>query len=78
MSGPFRALGGHKGPGGNYDPVCFQISTRHGNHEYKILRLDHEAILCNERVVVVEHIASSFRQLVLDVIASEGTRTALR
>lgn len=65
-----------RGSGGNYDPVCFQISSRHGNHEYKILRLDHEEILCNERIVVVEQIAPNYRQLVLDVIESEGFRTA--
>ena len=35
-----------KGPDTDYDPVCFDISSRKKNGDYKILKIDHEEILC--------------------------------
>ena len=56
-----------RGTGGHYDPVCFDISLRK-NRDYRIVKLDHEEILCNYRIKVVSEIAPSFRALVLQTI----------
>jgi hypothetical protein len=57
-----------KGPDVNYDPVCFDTSQRRSGDEMAVVQLDHEEILCNERIVVVERLASSFRELVEETI----------
>lgn len=59
-----------KGADINYDPVRFDISSRKRNREFKIMRIDHEEILCNDRVKVVEELAPTFRDLVLRTIDS--------
>jgi hypothetical protein len=56
-----------KGPDVDYDPVCFDISSRN-NRDYRIVKIDHEEILCNYRIKVVSEIAPSFRALVLQTI----------
>jgi hypothetical protein len=57
-----------KGPDVDYDPVCFDISSRTKNGDYKIVKIDHEEILCNDRVKVVAELAASFEQLMLRTI----------
>lgn len=42
---------------GSYDPICFDIS---GQSRRRIVRLDHEAILMSEKIVIVDEIAASF------------------
>ena len=56
-----------KGPDMDYDPVCFDISSRK-NRDYRIVKIDHEDIRCNSRIKVVAEIAPSFRALVLQTI----------
>jgi hypothetical protein len=56
-----------KGADIDYDPVCFDISWRK-NRDYRIVKIDHEEILCNHRIKVVKEIAPSFRALVLQTI----------
>jgi hypothetical protein len=56
-----------KGSDMDYDPVCFDISSRK-NRDYRIVKIDHEEILCNYRIKVVSEIAPSFRALVLQTI----------
>jgi hypothetical protein len=56
-----------KGPDMDCDPVCFDISSRK-NRDYRIVKIDHEDILCNSRIKVVAEIAPSFRALVLQTI----------
>ena len=51
----------------DYDPVCFDISSRK-NRDYRIVKIDHEELLCNQRSKVVSEIAPSFRALVLQTI----------
>jgi len=58
-----------KGPGGDYDPVCFDTNSRAGNRDYKIVKIAHEQILCNDRIKVTAVLAHSFRELMLDTIA---------
>ena len=57
-----------KGPDIDYDPVCFDISARTKNNDYKIVKIDHEQILCNNRIKTVAELAPTFEQLMLDTI----------
>jgi hypothetical protein len=53
-----------KGPDMDYDPVCFDIKSRKKNREMRVVKIDHEEILCNYRVKVVAELAPSFEALV--------------
>lgn len=57
-----------KGADLDYDPVCFDIKTRKQGGDCRIVKIDHEEILCNSRVKVVAELAPSFYQLVLQTI----------
>lgn len=57
-----------KGPDLDYDPVCFDTKTRKQGGECRIVKIDHEEILCHDRVKVVAELAPSFYQLVLETI----------
>jgi len=54
--------------GGAYDPVCFDARSSVSNREFPIVRLDHEEILCRDRVRVVETVADSFYHLIADFL----------
>jgi hypothetical protein len=57
-----------KGPDVDYDPVCFDIKSRTKGKDYRIVKIDHEEILCNHRVKVVAELAPSFEQLMIQTI----------
>ncbi|HXA84644.1 MAG TPA: hypothetical protein VNZ47_06190 [Candidatus Dormibacteraeota bacterium] len=57
-----------KGPDLDFDPVCFDIKTRKQGGDCRIVKIDHEEILCNNRAKVVAELAPSFHQLVLQTI----------
>jgi hypothetical protein len=58
-----------RGPDMDYDPVCFDLSSRKKhNRDCRIVKIDHEEILCNDRVRVVSELAPSFEKLVRDTI----------
>lgn len=57
-----------KGPDMDYDPVCFDIKARTKSKDCRIVKIDHEEILCNSRVKVVAELAPSFEELVLQTI----------
>jgi hypothetical protein len=57
-----------KGPDIDYDPVCFDLRHRHHDGDFRIVKLDHEEILCHSRIREVAELASSFRDLVLKTI----------
>jgi hypothetical protein len=57
-----------KGPGMDYDPVCFDLNSRKKNREMKVVKIDDEEILCNNRVKVVAELAPSFEVLVQNTI----------
>lgn len=57
-----------KGPDMDYDPVCFDIKSRKKNGECRVVKIDHEEILCNNRVKLVAELAPSFRELVMQTI----------
>jgi len=54
---------------GSYDPVCFDLRGSRRKNEPALVRIDHEEILCNERLHVVESLAPGF-----DVLLEEVTR----
>jgi hypothetical protein len=57
-----------RGPDMDYDPVCFELKSRTNKKDYRIVKIDHEQILCNSRVKVVAEIAPNFEQLVLQTL----------
>lgn len=57
-----------KGPDMDYDPVCFDLSGRRKNKDYRIVKLDHEQILCNERTKIVAELANGFEELITETI----------
>lgn len=57
-----------KGPDLDYDRVCFDVKSRRHSGDCRIVKIDHEEILCNNRIKVVGELAPSFVQLVRDTI----------
>src|SRR5579862_2741930 len=57
-----------RGPDVNYDPVCFDFRQRQRYGDCRIVRLDHEAALCDGRIRETAELAPNFRSLVLDTI----------
>ena len=57
-----------RGPDLDYDPVCFDLKSRKQGGDCRIVKIDHEEILCNYRVKIVSELAPSFYQLVLQTI----------
>ncbi len=53
---------------GSYDPICFDAKDSAANREFAIVRLDHEQILCNDRIKVVEKVADSFFKFAFDIV----------
>jgi hypothetical protein len=54
---------------GSYDPVCFNYRDSSRKSEPAVVRVDHEEILCNERLRIVGTLAKSF-----DALLEETTR----
>ncbi len=63
-----------RGPDASYDPVCFDVRSRRKGGECRIVKIDHEEILCNDRIRVTAELAPSFRQLMLGTIAQADRR----
>ena len=57
-----------RGTGLDYDPVCFDAGDP-AAHELPIVKIDHEEILCNGRIVIAAPLAGSFNELLNQVIA---------
>ena len=60
----------------DYDPVCFDIRSRTKSKDYRIVKIDHEEILCNHRVKVVAELAPSFERLMLQTIERANTKSS--
>jgi hypothetical protein len=60
---------------GDFDAVCFDLNAARQNREYRIVRADHEEILCNSRVRIVGELWPSFSKFVelcdIETIAPE-------
>jgi hypothetical protein len=61
---PRRLVPFGKGPGCNYDPICFDLSRTMPNGDCPIVQLDHEDILCKRGPVSSSLVAVSFEELV--------------
>lgn len=48
----------------SYDPVCFDFRSSHRKSEPAVVRIDHEEILCNDRLRVREVISPAFDVLI--------------
>lgn len=57
-----------KGEGANYDPICFDFRHRQRNGDCRVVRIDHEDILCRFTIREVGELAPNFRSLVQDTI----------
>jgi hypothetical protein len=62
-----------KGPDMDYDQICFETKTRKNGDECRIVKIDHEEVLCDERIKIVRELAPSFRSLVEQTIAHKKT-----
>lgn len=65
-----------RGPDFDYDPVCFDVRSRRPDGDRRITKIDHEEILCNDRVVEVAEIAPTFRRLVEWVCADAAAKSS--
>ena len=61
-----------RGPDMDYDPVCFDLRRREADGDCRIVKFDHEEILCNRRLREVAEIAPSFRALIESILADAG------
>ena len=57
-----------KGSDMDYDPVCFDMNSRRKGGEMRVVKIDHEEILCNCRIKVVSELAPSFEALTQNTI----------
>jgi len=65
-----------KGPDVDFDPVCFDYNSRRQGGDCKIVKIDHEEILCNNRIKVIAELAYSFRELVEQTIRTAESQAA--
>jgi hypothetical protein len=59
---------------GWYDPICFDARITQKNHEYPIVRLDHEEILNSGRINIKEYISDSFYRYIEEYIKNPMKR----
>jgi len=50
--------------GESYDPVCFDLAKRAGDGDCRIVRVEHESVLCDDRVGEHWVISDPFRSLI--------------
>ncbi|HEY3414856.1 MAG TPA: SMI1/KNR4 family protein [Armatimonadota bacterium] len=59
---------------GNYDQICFDTQRRKGAAgECPIVWIDHEEVLCNERIRVLEQVSSSFEAFAEGIVHAYGS-----
>lgn len=63
-----------KASGGSYDPVCFDLHRRNADGDCPVVRVEHEAVLCDGRIGDRWELADSFRTLVKVVVAKAAIR----
>jgi len=52
----------------DYSPVCFDMNSRKKNRAMRVVKIDHQEILCNRCIKVVAELAPSFEALVLQTM----------
>lgn len=58
------------GPDLRHDAVCFDVRKSAHGRKYPVVKLDHEQILCNSRIKIMENLARNFDELVRQAIES--------
>jgi hypothetical protein len=53
----------------SYDPVCFDCTNVPGGNEPAVVRIDHEEILCRERIRVLQVLSPGFQSLLKNLTA---------
>jgi hypothetical protein len=48
----------------SYDPICFDFRNANRKSEPRVVRVDHEEILCSERLRIIDTISPAFHELV--------------
>ena len=61
-----------RAPGGSYDPLCFDTNRRHSDQDCPVVRVEHEAVLCNLRMGESSQVASSCRSMMEIVVNKAG------
>jgi hypothetical protein len=56
--------------GGGYDPVCFDTARGRTGNDARVVQIDHEELLCCQRLRVVRELYPTFRGLVGEVVAT--------
>jgi hypothetical protein len=56
---------------GDFDAICFDLNQQAQNREYRVVRVDHEDILCNWKVRVTGELWPSFVKLVESALSSD-------
>jgi len=51
----------------SYDPICFDYGDSTPKAEPAVVRIDHEEILCRDRIQVVETLSPSFDSLIQEM-----------
>jgi hypothetical protein len=62
-----------------YDPVCFDFRNSNRKSEPVVVRVDHEEILCDERLRIIETISPAFHELLEEmthVLQQKGKTTS--
>jgi hypothetical protein len=54
----------------DFDPVCFDISKRSAKRDYPLVQIDHEELLCRERIVRRRQLWPTFRSFATTVVAT--------
>ncbi len=57
-----------KGPDGRYDPICFDTIKSSDPAQFRVVVLDHEEILCKDRIRITSVLADNFEALVRSLI----------
>jgi hypothetical protein len=58
--------------GGSYDPICFDTLRRRNDGDYPIVRVEHEAMLCDSRIGESWVVAGSFRTFLEKIVADSA------
>ncbi len=56
---------------GNFDAICFDLNRQSQNRECRVVRVDHEDILCNWKVRVSAELWPSFITLIESALSSK-------
>jgi hypothetical protein len=63
---------------GNFDAICFDLNHQAQNREYRIVRVDHEDILCNWKVRVTGELWPSLIKLVETALSNDDPQVYYR